>query len=137
MTNPFAKYEQDVIRARVGVPVVIDGMTFIMRAAGGHNRAFRYALGLASQARRKDLENNTDPFAAINASAEIYQDAFAETVVVDWSGIEGRDGQPLEFSKENFLDLVRSCPDLWDKIMEAGNNPELFRLPSGSNLGKS
>ena len=37
--NLFGKYETDQEKERKGVPVVIDGATFFLRRAGGHNRA--------------------------------------------------------------------------------------------------
>lgn len=128
MSNLFARYETDQDKERKGVPVIIDGATFYLRRAGGHNRAYRYALATAARSFVDVLKGaEQNPQAAFDAQDDITQQAFAEAVIIGWEGVDGRDGQPLEFSKENFLDLVRSCAPVWDLLREAAIDDDRFK----------
>lgn len=139
MSNLFARYETDQEKERGGVPVVIDGATFFLRRAGGHNRAYRYALATAARGYADVLKNASDnPQAAFDAQDDITQQAFAEAVIIGWEGVDGRDGQPLEFTRENFLDLVRSCAPVWDLLREAAIDDDRFRatIEDAQQLGE-
>jgi hypothetical protein len=137
MSNLFALFESDAKKERDGVPLKIEGATFWLRRAGGNNRAYRYALALAASARRDELkdEANAEVF---NVQEEILQAAFADCVIAGWENVDGRDGQPLEFSSANALDLVRSCPSVWDAIKAAAIDDSLYRVEveDGEALGK-
>ena len=139
MSNLYAKYETAPEKERGGVPVDIDGAVFHIRRAGGHNRAYRYALAIAARGFSGVLKNASDnPQAAFDAQDDITQMAFAEAVVIGWDGVDGRDGQPLEFSKANFLDLVRSCAPVWDQLRAAAIDDERFKatLEDAKQLGE-
>ena len=138
--NLFEKYETDPVKEAAGVAVLIDGCTFYTRRAGGSNRAYRYALGLA--ARQLSTVFNAEPrdeHKVFEASEEIQMRAWAQTCAVGWEGVDGRDGLPLEFTKEAALDLVRSCPAVWDEIKAAAVDDARFKpdTADGVLLGKS
>lgn len=137
MSNLYAKYESDVDKERNGVTLAFEGATFVLRRAGGHNRAYRYALALAAQSRRKELQTETGA-AAFNVQEEILQAAFSECVIVSWENVDDRNGDPMECTASNFLDLVRSCPRVWDAIKEVAVDDERFKVAAedGELLGK-
>lgn len=138
--NLFRKYETDSEKELRGIPVQFDESTFILRRAGGGNRAYRYALALAS-ARYRDIltEKDADPIAVFQAQEDIVQQAFAQAVVVGWTNVDDREGNPLEFSQAAFLDLVKSCPAVWDALKGAAVDDELFKCAEadGKLLGES
>jgi hypothetical protein len=138
--NLFEKYETDSEKELGGIPVQFDESTFILRRAGGGNRAYRYALAIAS-AQHRDilLAKDADPVAVFQAQEDIVQQAFAQSVVVGWSNVDGRDGQPLAFSQAAFLDLVKSCPAVWDALKGAAVDDNLFKRAEedGRLLGES
>ena len=140
--NPFPEFETDPSKERDGVPVIVKsrqrpedpGMTFILRRAGGANRRYRYALAHHMQKMRdefKDTESLNGQLRAFSAEDEAAQEAFADAVIIGWDGIEGRDGSPLEFTRENALDLIRHCPEVWDELRVAAVDNERFR-PNGA-----
>lgn len=140
--NLFKKYETDKQLENEGVEIEIDGAIFICRRAGGGNRKYRAAIGLAAAA--PDIQkrlNSTDKVESLAADDEATMQAFAESVVVGWREILDRNDQPLEFSKENFLDLMRSCPDVWLELRLAARDVDKFRSVQantvGEELGKS
>lgn len=139
-TNLWTKYETDPRKECEGVPVPIDGVTFYVRRAGGGNRAYRYALGIASRQYMHLLtDDDRDENAIFSANEEIQMVAFARTVLIGWSAnMVDRAGEPLPFSPEAALDLIQSCPAIWDQLKGAAINDELFRPDlEGEQLGKS
>lgn len=138
MTNLFQKYETDPEKELGGIPVELDGCTFTVRRAGGGNRAYRYALALAARQFQHVFKAEVrDEQAVFQANEEIQQIAFAQTVLVGWENVDGRDGLPLEFSKEAALDLIQSCPAVWDALKGAAIEDSNFKPQAdGEELGK-
>lgn len=92
--------------------------------AGGHNVAFSKALEKATRPYKKAIQTGM----LDNKTADkLYKDVFADTVVLDWINVEGPDGQPMEFKRENVLKLFEDLPDLFADLREQANNVALFR----------
>ena len=92
--------------------------------AGGRNVAFAKALEKATRPYRKAIQTGT---LDDKTATRLYQEVFADTVVLGWENVEGPDGQPLEFNKENVLKLFEDLPDLFADLREQANNVSLFR----------
>lgn len=135
-TNLFKKYETDNKKEVNGVPIIIDGVTFICRRAGGGNRAYRAALANFSSAPEyKTALNSTDTTIGLQAEDEITMNAFADGVVVGWSDILDRDDQPLPYSREAFMDLMTACPDVWMQLRIRAHEMDTFRLKTVEEAG--
>jgi len=92
--------------------------------AGGHNSAFSKALEKATRPYRKAIQTGM----LDNKTADrLYKEVFAETVVLDWINVEGPDGEPREFNKDNALKLFEDLPDLFADLREQASNVALFR----------
>lgn len=92
--------------------------------AGGHNSAFSKALEKATRPYRKAIQTGM----LDNKTADkLYKEVFADTVVLDWINVEGPDGKPMEFKRENVLKLFEDLPDLFADLREQANNVALFR----------
>jgi len=152
MTNLFQMYETDPQRERDGVEVAIKdprgqptGAVVILRRAGGGNRRYIYALGRAMDPHREIFANLDAPEnqqAAEDLETEVTQEAYADAVILGWRNVHGRDGELLPFSRAAFLDLVRSCPNVWDQLRLAALDMDRFRgnghlKEDGEHLGKS
>lgn len=128
MANLFAKYGTDRCLETEGASLDIDGATFILRRAGGANRRYRYALAEAARPYAKDfadVQELSDQQIALED--EVTRHAYARAVIVDWFDVDGPDGAPLPFTRENFLRLVDACPDVWDRIRDFASQPDNFR----------
>lgn len=103
--------------------------------AGGHNSAFSKALEKATRPYRKAIQTGM----LDNKTADkLYKDVFADTVVLDWINVEGPDGKPMEFKRENVLKLFKDLPDLFADLREQANHVALFRDEvRESDLGNS
>lgn len=142
-TNLFKKYEIDQGKEKTGVDIDIEGNIFICRRAGGGNRAYRAALGMYSMepAMRARLAEGNTPEVQLEAEDEVMLNAVADAVVLDWRNVLGRDDQPLPYSKANFIDMMRSCPDVWLRLRMEVRDVDSFRLDQvieiGEQLGNS
>jgi len=137
MSNLFKKFESDVEKERDGVPVFIEDSVIWVRRAGGNNRAYRYAMAVAARPYAEQLRGEVGP-ELFNIQEAILQQTFADCVVVRWENVDDRNGDPMDCTPENFLDLVRSCPSVWDAIKEAAVDDSQFRVAAedGELLGK-
>ncbi len=92
--------------------------------AGGHNVEFAKALEKATRPYRRAIQTGT----LDNKTADrLYKEVFADTVVLGWVNVDGPDGKPLEFTRENVLKLFEDLPDLFADLREQANNMALFR----------
>ena len=139
--NLFERYEVDRAAFRSGVPVEIDGAVFRVRFAGEENMAYQTALGVAAFKHRElfaDVEANRAALEEIEP--EIRAAAMYQNVVVGWDNVSGRDGKPLAFTRENWMDLALSCPRVLMTIRNAAENFSAYRAKraeeAAENLGK-
>jgi hypothetical protein len=141
VANLFSTYEVSKEAFRGGVPVELDGATFRVRYAGAENMQYQTALGVAALKHRDlfaDVEGNASRLAELEP--EITAAAMFETVLLGWENVSGRDGAPLEFTRENWLDLALSCPRVLMTIRHAAENFAAYRAKrveeAAENLGK-
>lgn len=142
MSNLFKKFETDPQREDQGVELTVDDCVFICRRAGGTNRRYRVAMGVGITDEKLSARlKSDDPAVVLGAEDEISIAAFADAVVIGWKNVLDRNDQPWEFSRENFIDLMTACPDVWLVLRMAARDADNFRLTTiketGEALGKS
>lgn len=96
----------------------------LMRRAGGANRAFMIAYG--SLIARLGGDGGPESIAQALIT-EGLQPIFAQHVILDWGGIHDDAGEEVPFSKENFLELMKTAPDLWGRIRTEADKRERFQ----------
>lgn len=103
--------------------------------AGGSNVRFAKVMERLTRPHKKSLELGV----LDNAVAQkLFQDGYAEAVVLDWEGVEDENDQPIPFSKEAVVKLFQDLPDLFRDIKEQADNSMLFREHlRSSDLGNS
>lgn len=103
--------------------------------AGGANKAFSKALEKATRPHRKAIQSGF----LDNATADrIYRGVFVDTVLLGWENVEGPDGKPMTFNKENALQLFTDLPDLFADLREQASNVALYREEvAEADLGNS
>lgn len=137
----WEKYEVNREAFDNGVPVEIDGSTFHVRFAGAENVRYQTSLGVAALKHRAlfdDVEANAERISQIEP--EITAHAMFQAVVTGWEHVSARDGSPLEFTRENFVDLLLSCPHVFMVLRQAADNFAAYRVKRAEevaeNLGK-
>lgn len=142
MTNLFEKYETDRQKETEGVEIDIDGAIFICRHAGGGNRKFRAAVGMEmNKPGMRERLNGEDKGDMYEADDELSIRAYADAVVLDWREVTDRNGDPWPYSKENFVELMTACPDLWTTLKYRAADIDNYRIKQvkeqGEELGNS
>ena len=128
--NLYKAYETDTTVETDGV--IIDygpnskGKPIQIRIARAGGANVRFA---------KILEHKTKPYkrAIANESLDekimnkIMVEAYADAVILDWTGVEDREGNAMSFSKENVIKLFTDLPELFRDIIEQSQKTALFR----------
>lgn len=123
-------YETDAARESQGV-VLNFGVygKFTVARAGGSNLRYQRALAtksepyrhlIAAKAKKPDEK-------LLQLVRDLSMEAFAETVVLGWEGVTGRDGKAIPFSQAACLKLFRDLPALFDEIQEQASSLANFQ----------
>lgn len=100
---------------------------FICRRAGGANTKFQSVLEAKSRPVRHIL-NSKNPGAVSSKTQErIMREVFVDAVLLGWRNVEDRDGNVLEFSKENAIKLFTDLPDLFRELLSMTTEGAAFR----------
>jgi hypothetical protein len=117
--------------------VVLDygeGVKIRIARAGGANKAYLKALERLSRKYRRQIQLD---ILDEETAREVFRAIYAETIVIGWEGVTGREGKPIEFSRENCIKLFEDLPDLFADIQAQAGNAALFRAEIAENDGKN
>jgi hypothetical protein len=92
--------------------------------AGGNNTRFSKRFEVAMRPYRRQLKSGTMDE---DTAARLMREVYADTVILGWEGVTGRDKAPLAFTRENVLQVLTDLPDLFADIQEMSNKVALFR----------
>ena len=125
MTDLYKMFETDSSLEREGFWYKVSENTgFLLARAGGHNTRFVKALEVKTRPYRRQIENGTLDGELGN---ELLRDAFAETVILDWTGVSDRNGKAVKFSPKAAAALLKELPDLFADLQEAASKSANFR----------
>lgn len=93
--------------------------------AGGANSRFAKALETKMRPYRRQFEAGTMDETVAN---DLLLEAFAETVVLGWEGVQDREGNELAFTRENVTKLFKDLPDLFTDVREQAMKFANFRV---------
>lgn len=125
--NPFRKYGLDPQLADGGVVVEFDGMKFTLRHSDRRLQYIAGALALKHRDLFSGIAEDGKAGLAIEVEDSLMQEAmFDSRNVIAWEGIED-DGGPLEFTRDNWLRLVRACPRVWEFLRSKRDDLATFR----------
>lgn len=93
--------------------------------AGGSNETYLKKLEFRLKPHKRLIQNDASEMRPI--IEKVVREVYAETVILDWRGVEDRTGNPMPFSKENALKLLTDLPDLYADILEQSTKAALFR----------
>jgi hypothetical protein len=118
------KLEKEGILVDFGVNQRTDKpIRFRIARAGGSNITFAKAMEKATRPHKRALHLGT---LSNDVAEKIYREVFIDTVLLDWEEVDGSDGQPLPFTRENAVKLFTDLPDLFAQLREDAGNAALF-----------
>lgn len=131
MASPYELFGTDAKSEKDGI--ILDYGAFWLRIAraGGANKKFARVLDAKLQPYRRQLQAGTMEDELAN---RLMAEAYAEAIVLAWGSTEhgdgkmiGRDGEAIEFSRENVIRLLLDLPDLFADIQNQAGRVANFR----------
>jgi hypothetical protein len=118
----YRRWKTDPTAERHGIWVVIDGVRYKIARHG--NPDFQAAL----QKARTRIAQNGEAISDVLAQ-EVYTAAMGEALIRDWDAetFKDTDGNPVPYSAELAVELVRALPDLADKIATISQDMARYR----------
>lgn len=95
----------------------------IARAGGANTKFAKVAEAVMRPYRRQIANENID----IEVVEGLLRMVYARAVVLDWSGVEDKDGNDLPFTEENVVQLFTDLPDLFKDIRDMAEKLSVFR----------
>ncbi len=126
MTGIYELYLTDEEREKSGFWYdVTDTCKILLARAGGSNIRFLKAVQDKTQPHRHKLDDldKMDPGLANKLMIE----AFAESVVLDWTGVTDVKGKEIKFSKKHAINLLTELHDLFDELRDAASKQSNYR----------
>lgn len=105
--------------------------------AGGSNT--RFAKILEQKMRPYKRAIATDSLDN-QVAQQLMIEAYADAVILGWTGVQDRDGNVLDFNRENVVKVLTDLPDLFYDIQAQSQKAALFRediraTEAGNSLG--
>lgn len=93
--------------------------------AGGSNSKFAKLWDAKTKPYRRQIQTDT----LDNATAErLIHEVYAEAVVLGWSGVYNRNGNKLDYTVVNCVQLFKDLPELFNDIRQVATNISAFRV---------
>ncbi len=123
----FQQYETDPVAEVEGIWVtdLVDG--FDVKIARWQNAKHREVIRRVSKPYEQQLERGT---LSDKVGTELMIQGIATAIVTGWNGAEDADGNPLEFTYENVVQLLTDLPDLREEIAKFAQTQDLYRVQS-------
>ena len=119
-----ANLEKTGIELQYGENANGDEIIIRVARAGGSNTAYTKRMEALVKPYRRQIQAETIDNKVLE---KLVMQAFAETVVLGWENVEGRDGTVLEFNVANVIQLFTDLPDLFKDVQEQAQKAVLFR----------
>lgn len=113
LLSAYAQFESDKDKEAQGTWVNVGTMSFKLARAGGGNEKFMKEAAKRFKPLQAAIQNDQLPPAL---GQKMVVEIFADTIVLDWKNVAGRDGAELPFSKENVVTLLTDLPNLFIEL---------------------
>lgn len=123
--NIYDKFATDNKAEQEGIVLDYgDGLEIRIARAGGSNLKFEKLV----QARMRKFERlRQNDLLELSVLRPVMREIYAEAVVLGWSGVTDRAGNPMPFSRENCIKLFTDLPDLFEDVILQSQKAALFR----------
>lgn len=124
MSSPYDLFSTDSKKETSGVEVDYGDFQITIARASAANRKYQKTLAAKTKPIRRALAaGKADPKRVV----AIMREVFAESVVLGWKGVKGKDGKNLPFNVKNCIQLFRDLPEFFADIQDQASGIELFR----------
>jgi hypothetical protein len=102
-------------------------ISFLLARAGGSNMGFSKAMEKKTRSHRGRGGAFEDDNVDIELATTFMQEAFAETVILDWKGVTDKKGKKVPYSPGAAIKLMKDLPDLFVVLRDAASKAANFR----------
>ncbi len=100
-------------------------VTITIARAGGNNVRFDKVFEVKTKPYKRMIQTDSlDP----EVGKRIMRETYAETVILGWENVQGKDGEFLDFTHDNVITVMEDLPDLFGDIQVQANKQALFRV---------
>lgn len=108
--------------------------TFRVARMGGANKRYLAALSRKTRSVTTAIRNGT---LSDEQAKKISLEVFIETVLLGWSNIYDRTGNPIPFTQHNANVLFNELPDLYDEIVRQAGSLTTFQTAELEEIAKN
>lgn len=120
----YDRFAVSTDRVKNGVRFEFEGCGFTCAHAGQLNPRWMKTAEVVYKPYRHQTRTNT---LSDEKTDELELEVFCTAVLIHWDGVTDRDGQPLPYSKENAIQLMKELPYLRQLLSEFARNVENYR----------
>jgi hypothetical protein len=121
----YKKFRTDKKVEREGIELEYgDGAIFRIARAGGSNKGFKRRMEQVQRKYRRQIHHG---LLTEDQGRKVLVEAYADTVILGWENVTDADDNPLDFTRENVIQVLTDLPDLFDDIREQAEDASLFR----------
>jgi len=128
--NVFTEYATDEKAEVEGTFMEVGEAKLLIARLG--NKKYARKLSKLYERNRKMLERKDD--AADALSDKIMIDVLSETILLGWEGVDGQDGKPMPYSKENAVVLL-GVKDFRKVVMDLAGDDAEFKAHKEADEG--
>lgn len=111
--------------------VVGEGMKFKVKRFGGKNSAkIRKLTALYHKPYARMIELGTLPE---EKEREIYIKIFVEACLISWEGIQDENGEDIEFTRDNAIELFMELPEMFDLLSAYASDVNSYKEELGNS----
>ena len=102
-------------------------ISFLLARAGGSNMGFSKAMEKKTRSHRGRGGAFEDDNVDVELATILMQEAFAETVILDWKGVTDKAGKKINYTPAAATKLMKALPDLFGILRDAASKAANFR----------
>ena len=126
------QFDADLVSTETGTWADFQGSKFLI--AHISNMKFQRALARLQQPYRRKIENGTmDP----QTSKDILCKAMSEAILLDWSGVKSKAGDPVTYNPVAGQTALSKNPEFRDFVSDFAVNLSNYRDSEAEDLGNS
>lgn len=130
----YELFETDSNLEKKGIGLRFGSAVFYCKRAGGANDDFDRVF----EEKTRNMTSRLQMAAMSNEqSSQLLREVYAEAVIIGWEGVNDRAGNPMEYNKKNFVQLMTDLPTLWTAIRTEAANHENFLRAQARQEGEA
>ena len=130
----YAQFQTDETLETKGVIIDYGQFRVTLARAGGANKKYSKVMESKAKPFRRAIQTET---LDNDVAMKMLRESFAEACVLNWEvkgedeewtrGIEGKDGDLLDFNRDNVIATFENLPDLFSDLQEQANKVSIYR----------